>query len=51
MTARRDGFGGGIELPTHHRCSPTDLQGSCSQKETKNPRRKHCINKVGIILY
>jgi len=51
MTARRDGFGGSIELPTHHRCSPTDLQGSCSQKETENPRRKHYNNKVGIILY
>jgi len=51
MTARRDGFGGSIELPTHHRCSPTDLQGSYSQKETENARRKHCFNTVGIILY
>jgi len=53
MTAVRDGFGGGIKLPTHHRCRPTDLRGSCSQKVTENTRQEHCNNKVGItrVLY
>lgn len=50
VTTVRDGFGGGVELPSH-RHHPTDLQGSCSQKETENTRRTHCNNNVGIILY
>jgi len=45
VTTARDGFGGGVELPLHHQ-HPTDLQGSCSQNQTENARRKHCNNKV-----
>lgn len=46
MTAR-DGFGGGVELPTrrHH---PTEPAGILFSKRNGNARRKHCNNIIHI---